>query len=205
MQIRSTIAIALTCLSQAAGISVTLADDKDTKVTPEAPVGFVLVEEDQWHVMADEPDRHISRAREAFLMADAKTAAGELRKVAVHLRIASAHASERVKRGLVHSEHELTTLARHIESGTVKSVEDVDAATARALHALADYQYFRAADAWRKKRGSRLRAIPASSSRQHGTSLCQSRRTSASRHRRNRKELARAFIQTHRRDRVCHR
>ena len=151
MQIRSTIVIALACLSQTAGLSVTLGDDKDTKAVPEAPAGFVLVDEDQWHVMADEPDRHISRAREAFLMADARTAAGELRKVAVHLRIASAHASERVKRGLAHSEHELTTLARHIESGTVKSVEDVDAVTARALHALADYQYVKAADAWRKK------------------------------------------------------
>ena len=151
MQIRSTIVIALACLSQTAGISVVLGEDKETKAAPDAPVGFVLVEEDQWHVMADEPDRHISRAREAFLMADAKTAAGELRKVAVHLRIASAHASERVKRGLVHSEHELTTLARHIESGSVKSVEDLDTATARALHALADYQYVRAADAWRKK------------------------------------------------------
>ncbi len=151
MRIRSAIVIALACLSQTAGISVARGEDKDTKTAPEGPVGFVLVEEDQWHVMADEPDRHISRAREAFLMADVKTAAAELRKVAVHLRIASAHASERVKRGLVHSEHELTTLARDIESGAVKSVEEVDAATARALHALADYQYVRAAEAWRKK------------------------------------------------------
>ena len=152
MWIRSIALVALACLSQATGISIAFGQEKDSKPTaPEAPVGFVLVEEDQWHVMADEPDRHISRAREAFLMADAKTAAAELRKVAVHLRIASAHASERVKRGLIHSEHELTQLARHIESGAVKSVDEVDAATARALHALADYQYVRAAEAWRKK------------------------------------------------------
>ncbi|MEI8020819.1 MAG: hypothetical protein WCH39_21625 [Schlesneria sp.] len=152
MQIRSTIVIALACVCQIIRISVTFGDDKDAKGTaPEAPAGFVLVDEDQWHVMADEPDRHISRAREAFLMADAKTAAAELRKVAVHLRIASAHASERVKKGLAHSDHELTTLARHIENGTVKSVEELDAATARALHALADYQYVRAAEAWRKR------------------------------------------------------
>jgi hypothetical protein len=152
MSIRSSVVVAVVCLAQTSGISVVLADDKDAKsAIPEAPVGFVLVEEDQWHVMADEPDRHISRAREAFVMADSKTAAAELRKVAVHLRIASAHASERVKRGLVHSEHELAQLARHIEVGTVKSVEEVDTATARALHALADYQYVRAAEAWRKK------------------------------------------------------
>ena len=152
MKIRSNVLIAFACLAQAARLSVALSQEKDSKAAaPEAPVGFVLVEEDQWHVMADEPDRHISRAREAFLMADAKTAAAELRKTAVHLRIASAHATERVKQGLSHSEHDLIHLARRIESGAVKSVDEVDAATARALHALADYQYVRAAEAWRKK------------------------------------------------------
>jgi hypothetical protein len=152
MRIRSTIFIAVVCLNQMASSSVTRGDEKDSKkVDPEAPIGFALVDEEQWHVMADEPDRHFSRAREAFLMADAKTAAAEMKKVAVHLRIASAHASERVKRGLVQSEHELSTLARHIESGRVKSVDELDAATARALHALSDYQFVRAAEAWRKR------------------------------------------------------
>ena len=51
---------------------------------PQPPAGYVLVEEDQWHKLADEPDRHIGRAREAFLMMDARTAAAELRKAAVH-------------------------------------------------------------------------------------------------------------------------
>ena len=123
----------------------------DSVKGPEAPVGFVLIEEDRWHQMADEPDRHIGRAREAFLMADAKTAAAEIRKAAVHIRIATGHAAERGKRGLIHSEHELENLAKRIETGTVKSVEELDVTTSKALHALADLPYIKAADAWRKR------------------------------------------------------
>ena len=133
-------------------VSIAVAQEAVAKSSiPQAPVGFVLIEEDQWHQMSDEPDLHIGRAREAFLMADAKTAATELRKAAVHLRIATSQAAERGKKNLVHSEHELEHLAKRVETGTVKSVEELDATTARALHALADYQYVKAAEAWRKK------------------------------------------------------
>jgi hypothetical protein len=111
----------------------------------------MLIEEEHWNLMSDEPDRHIGQAREAFLMTDAKTAARELRKAAVHLRIAANHAAERVKKNLVYSEHEFERLARRIEQGTLHSVDEFDLATARALHAMADYQYFKAAEAWRKR------------------------------------------------------
>lgn len=122
----------------------------DPPAATQAPAGFVLVEEDQWFRLADEPDRHLGRAREAFLMTDARDAALELRKAAVHLRMAGSHAAERSKAGLIRSEHELEHLARRVEAGTVKSVEELDLASARALHALSDYQYVKAAEAWRK-------------------------------------------------------
>lgn len=136
--------------------------DPNPTPTTQAPAGFVLVEEDQWFLFADEPDRHLGRAREAFVMTDARVAAQELRKAAVHLRVAASHAAERSKAGLVRSEHELDQLARRVESGAVKSVEELDLASARALHALSDYQYVKAADAWRKRQahqaGEYLRA-----------------------------------------------
>lgn len=118
---------------------------------PQAPPGYVLVEEDQWQKLADEPDRHIGRAREAFLMQDARTAAAELRKAAVHVKVAAGHAAERGKAALLRSEHELEHTARRIEEGTIRSVEELDYASARALHALSDYQYVKAAEAWRKR------------------------------------------------------
>ena len=119
--------------------------------TPQAPVGFLLIEEEQWNTLADEPGRHFGRARDAFLIMDARVAAAEIRKAAVHLRIAAGHAKERTKGALVQSEHELEQMARRIEAGTYRSVEEFDFATARALHALADDQYVKAAEAWRKR------------------------------------------------------
>ncbi len=84
-------------------------------------------------------------------MMDARTAAAELRKAAVHVRIASGHAAERGKHTLLRSEHELEHTARRIEEGAIKSVEEIDFVAARALHALSDYQYAQAAEAWRKR------------------------------------------------------
>ncbi len=138
-------------------VGVALVAKAQENVPPPAapPAGYVLVEEDQWHQLADEPDRHLGRAREAFLMMDARTAAAEFRKAAVHVRIAIGHAAERGKNALRRSAHELEHIARRIEEGTVSSVEELDFASARALHALSDYQYAKAAEAW-KKRETRL-------------------------------------------------
>lgn len=149
---RSAITLFALALVQVGTVSVGKAQDNVPKAAvPQTPAGYVLLEEDQWHKLADEPDRHMGRAREAFLMKDARTAAAELRKAAVHVRIAAGHATERGKTALLRSEHELEHTARRVEEGAVKSVEELDIASARALHALSDYQYIKAAEAWRKR------------------------------------------------------
>jgi len=149
---RSTITLLSLALIQVGVASVTKAQENVPRAAaPQAPAGYVLVEEEQWHKLVDEPDRHIGRAREAYLMMDARTAAAELRKAAVHVRVAAGHAAERGKNTLLRSEHELEHTARRIEEGAVKSVEELDFASARALHALSDYQYAKAAEAWRKR------------------------------------------------------
>lgn len=121
------------------------------RTTPHAPTGFMLFEEENWYLLADEPGLHVERARAAFLKHESLTAATELRKAAVHLRISSSNAEERTKRSLIHSERELHKTADRIEAGTLKTVEDFDLATARAMHTLSEYQYLKAAEAWRKK------------------------------------------------------
>lgn len=115
------------------------------------PKGYLLIREDQWNLLADEPSRHVARARDAYLIMDTKNAAAELRKVAVHVRIAADHAADRSKRALLQSEHGLEQGARHIETGTLRSIEDLDMVTSQALHALADDQYGKATQAWRKR------------------------------------------------------
>lgn len=119
--------------------------------SPKAPIGYILIDEEQWNSLADEPGRHIGRARDAYLMMDARDAAIELRKAAVHVRVAAEHATERTNRALVKSEHELEHVARQAEAGTFKSMEEFDAITTRALHALANDQYVKASEAWRKR------------------------------------------------------
>lgn len=103
-------------ISLAVATGAAAQDNVPKPSTPQAPAGFVLIDEDQWHLMSDEPDRHIGRAREAFLMADARTSAAELRKAAVHIRIATGHAAERGKKNLVRAEHDMDQLAKRIEA-----------------------------------------------------------------------------------------
>ncbi len=149
---RSTISLLALGLIHAGFVSVANGQDNVTNATaPHAPPGYVLIEEDQWHKLADEPDRHMGRARESFLMEDTRTAAAELRKAAVHVKIAAGHATGRGKAALLRSEHELEHTARRVGEGAVRSVEELDLASARALHALSDYQYINAAEAWRKR------------------------------------------------------
>jgi hypothetical protein len=124
---------------------------KADQTTVQAPKGYILIEEEHWYLLADEPGRHIGRARLAFQNSDLVMAAAEIRKAAVHLKIEANNASERTKRGLIHAEHDLEQTARRIEAGTIKSAEDLDLATARAMHTLSQYQYDRATEAWQKK------------------------------------------------------
>lgn len=127
-------------------------DDAAPNATgPQPPKGYVLVEEHQWNKLADDPHHYFERAREFFGKADLKASASEVRKAAVHLRVAAAHAAGRTRAELTQSEHDLEHLARRIETGTVKTVAELDVVTSRALHSLADYQYVRAAEAWRHR------------------------------------------------------
>ncbi|MBS0206970.1 MAG: hypothetical protein JSS49_29190 [Planctomycetes bacterium] len=118
---------------------------------PKSPRGYLLIEEEQWNTLSDEPARHMGLARDAFLMMDARNASAELRKAAVHVRVAAGHATERTRQALSKSEHELERLAKQAEAGTFNSMEEFDRVTTRALHALATDQYAKATDAWRKK------------------------------------------------------
>jgi hypothetical protein len=133
-------------------VSAVLADQPTPNADgPRAPKGYVLVEEHQWHKLADDPHRYFERARESFLKHDLKSTAADIRKAGVHLRVAAAHATARAKVELTQSEHALEQLAQRVETGSVRTVEELDVITSRALHSLADYQYVRAADAWRHR------------------------------------------------------
>lgn len=140
-------AILSTVFSIIAGIAI-VADAESPAAEPQAPRGYFWVEEDAWTSLSDEPGRHMDRARGAYLAVDLQTAAAELRKAATHLRISAGQAAVISKRSLVRSANELESLAVRAEAGGVKSVHELDAASARALHALSHHHYAMAERAW---------------------------------------------------------
>ncbi len=115
---------------------------------PAPPAGHFIVQEELWSDLADEPGQHLERAREAYLKVDAADASVELRKAATHLRISAAQAAASGKRTLIFSAVELEMLAQRVEAGTVNSVGEMDAAIARALHALAHHHCVLAEKSW---------------------------------------------------------
>jgi hypothetical protein len=112
---------------------------------------YVIVEEDVWVVLADEPQQHFQAAHENFVKKDLKAAAVEIRKGAAFLRLEGARATGASKDALAASIKELDTLAAKVESGGVTAASDLDHAFARAEHALASEHLARAKEAWAKK------------------------------------------------------
>jgi hypothetical protein len=150
---RTALILMFVALSMGFAASISQAQSDVIQIPTEAaPPGYVMIEEDRWFLMADEPGNHVGRAREAFVMMDARKAASELRKAALQIRMAASGAGETAKRNLIRSEHELQKAAQKIEEGTLASVDELDVITARALHTLSSYQYVKAEQAWQKKK-----------------------------------------------------
>lgn len=140
-----------TCLAMTISLAAGWAGAADPKTpapAPQAPPGQFLVHEELWTDLSDEPGRHMDRAREAFLIVDAGDAAAEMRKAATYLKISAGQAADGSKRALLRSAHELESLAHRVEAGTVKSVAELDAAFARALHALSHHHCLLAERSW---------------------------------------------------------
>ncbi len=103
-------------------------------------------------VKAAEPGSHFQKADELFLKKDLKRAASEIRKGAGFLRQKAKSATKDSKEGLDASAQELEKLAGDVQTGGVASENQLKDAFARSYHALADYEYRRASEAWAKKK-----------------------------------------------------
>ncbi len=120
-------------------------------IIPHAPPGYLLVDEEMWSQLMDEAGRHLDRGREAFLHGHTRTTAIELRKAAIMMRIDAAHGKDRADLILLKSAHELEHLAQRLLSGqSTDSIDEIDAASSRALTALADHEQVKAALAWKQ-------------------------------------------------------
>jgi hypothetical protein len=122
----------------------------------------VVIDEEVWVVLVDEPAHHFSRAYEDFLKKDWKSSADEIRTANAYLKLEKTRATDEGKQALSASIQELDKLADNVESGSVSSIKSLDEAFARAHLALAKHHYLKAADAWKNKQtkiaGEALRA-----------------------------------------------
>jgi len=112
---------------------------------------YVIVEQEVWIALADEPQQHFRAAHEGFVKKDLKAAAAEIRKGAAFLRLEAARATGASKDALAASVKELDSLAGKVESGGVTAASDLEHAFARAEHALASEHLARAKESWAKK------------------------------------------------------
>lgn len=153
------IAMILAALS---AITIFAAEPEPEAKASTVPSGHFLIHEELWNDLSDEPGEHMDRARNAFIAVDAAEAASQIRKTAIYLRITAGHAVDGSKRALIRSAHELEGLAHRVETGTVKSVGELDAAFARALHSLSHHHCVLAERSWmarqNERAGKQLRA-----------------------------------------------
>jgi hypothetical protein len=151
---RSTCLFAIVVLNLASG-AASASEPPSSTVTPEPSPGSFFIHEDHWDTMADEPSQQLGMARQSFLTVDLGAAAKRLRKAAANLRITSNQADEATKPQLNHSADELDSLAHRVESGKVKSVEEIDQPSARALQRLSRHHYLMAQRLWLQKQRAR--------------------------------------------------
>ncbi len=110
--------------------------DKQT-ASSEAPQDWIIIGEEVWFSILEEPEESMKEARQSFLMKNMTATAGSLRLAAQYLRTEARNSAPEGQTALVASAKEFDRLADQVQKGTVKSVKTFDAAFARAEYALA--------------------------------------------------------------------
>jgi hypothetical protein len=114
-----------------------VADEKHRK----APEGYILIDEDDWAYLMEDPEIYLREGREHFLANKMKQSAFELRRGAVYLRAEASRASDAASTKLRLAAGEIESLADEIERGGIQSVSKIDGALSRAYYALSAHYY----------------------------------------------------------------
>ncbi|HJT22647.1 MAG TPA: hypothetical protein VJ746_19395 [Nitrospira sp.] len=143
----------------AAIVGITPAGAGAESTPPTAPDGYILIEEEVWRVVDDEPQEHFKRAHESFVKKDLKAAAAHIRKSEAFLKLEAGRATEEGKKLMDESGHELAKLAEDVEHGAITSVKRLDQAFARAHQALAHHHHLKAKESWAKQAGQAAQKV----------------------------------------------
>jgi len=115
---------------------------------PEPPSKAEQGIDDLWMLFPREPQRSFQRGREDFLSKKYRTAALNIQKSTIYVKLQSLRASGATKRALLDAESSLSTLAKDVEKGKVNSLAALDAAFAATQRAVARLHYEKAKEAY---------------------------------------------------------
>lgn len=107
----------------------------------QVPEGMILIEEDVWYQLADEPNFHFHQARLHFLQRQTALAATDIKKGAAMIKLAMGLAAGEGKQALQDSAKELFALAADLEHGKVVTLTALNRAFSRSHVALATYNH----------------------------------------------------------------
>ncbi|MBX7166082.1 MAG: hypothetical protein K1X74_07005 [Pirellulales bacterium] len=141
MRIRITASALLGAVLLACVASIAWAEEAATSETktPQVPEGWLVLEDDVWFQLADEPNLHFHRARISFLSREKAEAANNIRKGGAMLKLALVNARGSAKKDLQASVFELYALAEGLKADKPVNIKLMDRVFARAHFALAKY------------------------------------------------------------------
>lgn len=118
----------------------------------------VVIDESVWLQLTDEPQHHFGAAAAAFAKNEYKHAAEEIRKGEAFIELEAIRAGKDGRNALNAAAAELKKLATSVEKGSVKDGKALEAAFAKAEHALALSHRVSASESWLKKEFKRAGA-----------------------------------------------
>jgi hypothetical protein len=148
--------LAFFCLAAILAAGVSAQEKKpevDRFVRPEVPPtgvvqGMAQVPEEILIRFVDEPSHHFGLAHERFLKKEYAQSAAEIRKGAGFVKLEMARSTGEGRKALADAAVRLEKLAETVESGSVNSVDEINAALAHAEHALAFHHELKAEKSW---------------------------------------------------------
>lgn len=96
-------------------------------------------------------EQYFQKAKQDYVEKDMKAASEEIHKAAVWMKSEAAKAKGKGKEALTASYRELEKLGEDLKKGTVKSVKEIEMASARAYNAVATNSHVKSAEAWSRK------------------------------------------------------
>ncbi len=136
--------------SQPAGTADKPQTTKGTGKRPPDSPGWIIIEEEFWTPLRFSPLEALDSIRYHYRRNEEALAANEIDKAVSWLKLAAGHAMPTTKDSFKKAITDLELVASDLRNGRVADAAKVDAALAKAAHALGEWRFFKAKQFWGK-------------------------------------------------------